>query len=286
MIMRIPGNARLAPGAQHRSGFTLIGLLVVIAIIAILAALLLPALNRAKLKATGAYCLSNQKQLLLAFIMYSDDNKDIMPPSWNFQGADMIGGGYWAGPIPDITTGITTAEAEKRVQTGLRKGPLWAYCSAFGAYHCPGDRRALRPPGSTWAYDSYSKADGFGGMGSGQWYMKPLVKLGEVPQPSMAIVFVEESDPRNFNLGTWYFDIMFRQGSDPVASFHGKVSTFGMADGHAEAHKWLEANTIKAAVAAESGQGSTGWVPSGPNDRDFPWVIARYKYGEWPKYSK
>jgi prepilin-type processing-associated H-X9-DG protein len=113
-----------------------------------------------------------------------------------------------------------------------------------------------------------------------------LVKLGEVPQPPLAIVFVEESDPRNFNLGTWYFDIMFRQGSDPVASFHGKVSTFGMADGHAEAHKWLEANTIKAAVAAESGQGSTGWVPSGPNDRDFPWVIARYKYGEWPKYSK
>jgi prepilin-type N-terminal cleavage/methylation domain-containing protein len=279
-----PRNHSANGSRGGKPGFTLIELLVVIAIIAILAALLLPALSRARLKATGAACVSNQRQLAVAFVMYADDNADVMPPSMNYAGNEMVGGGYWYGPTPSINSAMTELQAEAADLAGFKLGPLWKYCTTPGVYHCPGDMRTRRPTGSTWAYDSYSKTDGMnGGMGGGQWYFDPLVKLTSVPEPTMSLGFVEEADSRNFNEGTWYFDVKFNVSSDPVACFHGYVSSFSMADGHAELHKWLEPATIKAGSAAALGQNSVNvWVYAGPNDRDWAWVKARYKYKNWP----
>ncbi len=292
---------RLSPAkasARGCFGFTLIELLVVIAIIAILASLLLPTLAKATMKATGARCQSNEKQLQLAFIMYADDHNGTMEGDvFSYQdGArtlkiDTYAGGYWPGPSPDISSTMTKDKAVQAVQKGFSMGPLWKYCSAFEAYHCPGDLRfKLRTPGSHWAYDSYSKADGMGGFTAGGvlsvWNAntRALSKIESVPEPALAMVFVEEPDSRNYNLGTWVINADTHEWVDALAAWHNNANTISFLDGHVEPHRWLEAGTLKAGVAAERNLDTPFYWQKAKNDRDFAWVEPRYKYLGWPKY--
>ena len=133
--------------------FTLIELLVVVAIIAILASLLLPALGRSKLKATGAVCLNNQRQLLTGFLIYAMDHNDTMVPTLPDNG----GGGFWK--APQLNSNLSIPQAKERVNVALEAGPMWGYVANMGTYHCPGDLRTKRLRlGAGWAWDSSAKA--------------------------------------------------------------------------------------------------------------------------------
>ena len=247
--MKRPNPIRSSAG---ETGFTLIELLVVIAIIAILAALLLPALSRAKLKAVAAACMSNNKQLGLAWTMYGHDNNDALPVNSD-KGLPYRGGPSWVYGWLDWTT------SPDNTNTAYLVNPTYSLLggnvgNASKIFACPAANfvsSAQRALG--WAARARSVAmDGAVGDGSKYtgypfsstfWWARKMSDLRH-PGPSDSWVFTDEH-PDSIDDGILYTSYTYTNGTglfpELPGTQHGGSCGLGFADGSATIHKWRSA---------------------------------------------
>jgi prepilin-type N-terminal cleavage/methylation domain-containing protein/prepilin-type processing-associated H-X9-DG protein len=256
---------------SKRKGFTLIELLVVIAIIAVLLAILLPAINRVKEQGKRAVCLQHLRQLGIGWIMYADDNDDklvngaIGYSNSNQSWGDHRGELAWVDAYSNTDT-----EAQLR---GIRDGALFPYMKEEAIYKCPTGRR-----GQALTYAimfSMNAVNHTPTQGVRGAFIKKRSEISD-PAPAYRLVFIDEGymTPDAFAV---YYDQEVWWDDPPVR--HGDGSTMSFADGHTEHWKWKGTDTIKVARDAEN-EYPGGWTPETPAGfRD----LHRVQKGTWGK---
>jgi prepilin-type processing-associated H-X9-DG protein len=244
-------------------------LLVVIAIIALLAALLLPALGKAKASAQSIQCLSNLRQLQLAWLNYASDHQDRLVPNWTILPS-------WPTDYRDsysTTNSWVSGTARDNDSTaGIRQGALWLYTQGEGIYRCPSDK-SLWPCGNRLAPRTFNIAlsvyvnGGYNGINGPA--MHPLVvdTLSAIRRPSSRFTFMDE-DEASLTSGAFFvladqtdFWWMIPGGRDK-----GCGANVAFADWHAEFKKWLYPGRIREGVETP--------VKNQADRADLAWVVS------------
>ena len=212
---------------NRRMGFTLVELLIVIAIIAVLLSILLSALTHVRESGRRAVCLSNLRQLGMSVVLYADDNKDHIVSSE----AGLTGfGPTWVNNVcaPDWSSG---GQLPRDQQINIIKsGALWRYVGIVNAYRCP-----TGFPGEMLTYAMMISMNGRSVDGS-----PSFKKISHIKMPSAILVFIDEGLATPHAWATRY---LRPQWWDMPGNRHNEGNTFSFADGHSEYHKWIADET-------------------------------------------
>lgn len=239
---------------KTKNGFTLIELLVVIAVIALLLSIIVPSLRLVRQKAASAVCLTNSKNLALAWYMYKEDSNGLIMSSL-MNGTEpsglrvgWIGRPYKNTPGDCSITQVSPEVTDDDEIRGIRNGRLHDYLESPETYHCPGDRlRKSKYDGSS-IFVSYSIPSAlYGHTDPGhKLYNRQIRRYSEITSPGTRYVFVESAEERNWNengrfvLGSPEVTGGLWAWWGPMAVNHGDSSVLAYADGHAETRRWQD----------------------------------------------